>query len=547
MPPKPAVVAAHFQLKPFVPFLALFAVYIVGWGVEVMEVDAAQYASMSMEMLEKDSYLQIYQRGEDYLDKPPLIFWLSCLSYVLFGISTASYKLPSFLFSLLAIYSTYRFGRLFYEQRTAYLAALILGSTQAFFLLNNDCRTDTLLSGSVIFGIWQIAAYLKNERWHHLALGSVGICLAMLAKGPIGLMIPALAFGAHFVITRQWKNFIRPQWLIALLIIGVGLAPMFYGLYRQYGMHGIHFYVWLQSFGRITGASEWDNDGGFSFFFTHTTLWSFLPWSLLLIGAFVALISALIRKKPLFLQEYIALGGFVLGFIAFSFSKFKLPHYIYVLFPLAAVLAAAWTEKIIHSRLSSRLSRIHLVLALLIWAGIIILSTWFFPLDSFLFGSVLIALFAGMMVLFFRKEPIFKLFGPAFISILAANLVMNSHVYPKLLTFQAPTTIGKYLKAESIPLDKVYNFKSWDHSLYFALKQSIPNINVRKMREKIRNDEAFWVHVNPEGYRILKKADVVASEEVTFDNFHVTKLSLKFLDPATRAETLDKHYLLSFP
>ena len=52
-----------------------------------MDVDASQYASMAREMFESGNFLEIKDKHENYLDKPPLIFWLSCLSFKIFGIS----------------------------------------------------------------------------------------------------------------------------------------------------------------------------------------------------------------------------------------------------------------------------------------------------------------------------------------------------------------------------------------------------------------------------------------------------------------------------
>ena len=80
-------------------------VYLLGMLIDVMQVDAAQYAGMSMEMIQNKSFLQVFNRGNDYLDKPPLLFWLSSLSIGAFGINNFAFKLPSVLSSLLAIYS----------------------------------------------------------------------------------------------------------------------------------------------------------------------------------------------------------------------------------------------------------------------------------------------------------------------------------------------------------------------------------------------------------------------------------------------------------
>ena len=104
-----------------VSILALcILVYLIGmFFVPLMDIDATQYASMSREMLLTGNYLQLYDLGKDYIDKPPMLFWLSSLSMYVFGIQDWAYRLPSFLFSLLALYSTYRLALLFYKKEIA--------------------------------------------------------------------------------------------------------------------------------------------------------------------------------------------------------------------------------------------------------------------------------------------------------------------------------------------------------------------------------------------------------------------------------------------
>lgn len=78
---------------------AIIGVHIIGaYSIPLMDIDAAQYASISREMLERNSFLQIYDLGKDYLDKPPMLFWLSALSMKLFGIYDWAYRIPSLLF-----------------------------------------------------------------------------------------------------------------------------------------------------------------------------------------------------------------------------------------------------------------------------------------------------------------------------------------------------------------------------------------------------------------------------------------------------------------
>ena len=63
-------------------------IYILGsMFIPLMEVDSVQYANISREMLQNKSFLQIFDQGSDYLDKPPMLFWSSAISMYLFGIN----------------------------------------------------------------------------------------------------------------------------------------------------------------------------------------------------------------------------------------------------------------------------------------------------------------------------------------------------------------------------------------------------------------------------------------------------------------------------
>jgi len=307
-----------------------------------MEVDAAQYASISREMLEKGHYLLVKHRLGHYLDKPPLLFWLSSLSFRIFGIHNFACRLPSLLFTVLGIFSTYKLGSILYNKNTGLLSAWILLTCQAYFLFNNDVRTDTILAGSVVFSIWQLTEFILRKKTVNFLLGFIGISAAMLTKGPIGLMVPVLAFGSHFIYKKDWENLFKWQWIIGILIVLILLLPMLYGLYlhaseypdnplyQKDKFYGLRFYFWIQSFGRITGENQWHNNNDPSFFI-HSFLWSFLPWSIIAFsGISRDLFNALKKKVRLNPEtEIITLSGVVLPFIAFSMSKYVLPHYIY--------------------------------------------------------------------------------------------------------------------------------------------------------------------------------------------------------------------------
>ena len=137
-------------------------------------------------------------------------------------------------------------------------------------------------------------------------------------------------------------------------------AYVLYGLYIQFdadptakvngreGVSGLRFFFWEQSFGRITGENVWKNDSSY-FFFTHNYLWEFLPWSLIGIAGFYVKLKQLVKDKfqPNAYNEMYTIGGFLFPFIALSTSHYKLPHYIMVIMPLAAIFTAAYIDSIL--------------------------------------------------------------------------------------------------------------------------------------------------------------------------------------------------------
>src|SRR5688572_32258186 len=96
-------------------------------------------------------YTSLVDQNGDYLDKPHLLFWLAAFSYKIFGVTAFAYKLPTFLFTILGIYSTYRFGKALYNEETGRLSALLLATAFAFVLAVSDVRMDAILTATIAF------------------------------------------------------------------------------------------------------------------------------------------------------------------------------------------------------------------------------------------------------------------------------------------------------------------------------------------------------------------------------------------------------------
>ncbi len=538
--------------------LCAMGVYAVGWSLDVMDTDAAQYAAMSLEMLKRNDFLTFTDHGKDYLDKPPLIFWLSGLSMRIFGANNFAYRLPAFAATILAFISTYRFSILFYTKQTGFLAVLILATAQATFLINHDVRTDTNLMAFYIFTLWQLAAYLKTESWKNLILGFAGIGFAMLSKGPIGLIAPVLAIFPHLIIKRQWKAVFNPAWILGLLVTAIVLIPMSYGLYQQFdlqpdklvngqkGISGLRFFFWTQSFGRITGESNWDNNAG-PFFLTHSTMWAFAPWSLFLILGIVDQFRDCIsyfkgKSAP---PEFITIFGFMLPFAALSASHYQLPHYAFIVYPLGAVISSRYILKIFYQlkpAWSKHLYRFQITLLYLVLAFIFYLIWRPFPGENRL--ALLLFLILFIVFTWFISVPASanKLIIACTILIIGVNLILNSYFYPNLLRYQAGSVLGNVARKHGANQGNFYSYGAGvPHSLNFYSQTLVEETN---NLPSLARKTGCLVYTNeerlPEIISFRPDAQILARS----GDFPITMLKGKFLNPETRRETLKMKVLL---
>ncbi|TAF94415.1 MAG: hypothetical protein EAZ32_14645 [Cytophagia bacterium] len=543
----------------FLPFVAILVVYLVGAvAIDVMDIDAAQYANIGREMSDNNQFLEVQYRNDDYyLDKPPLLFWLSALVFKLFGASNFAYRFFPVLSTLLGMYALYRFAKLYYSEQTATVAALVMGSCQAFFLMNHDVRCDTLLTNCVTVAIWQIAAFRLHQRWTNLIVGAVFVGLAMLAKGPIGLIVVGVAFFIDFVLKRDWKALFNWKWLVAAVVVGLVLTPYCVGLYRQYGAEGLYFFFWKQSFGRITGESDWANSPGLQFQ-AQNFLWSFLPWVLVFVPALVAAFQVVFKQRLLLSgqQEAISLAGFVLPFAALSTAQYQLPHYTFVVFPLAALITAHYLSELINDKTATYAQAFRWVrwgLMLTTWIMILVvtaLCTWAFPLRNVVLAGVLIFMAFLSIRLFGQARPRFSqlVFAPLVVA-LAANLALNSHVYPTLLTYQSGSQLGHYLAKSNIDLGRFYvydanppeNFYLFHDALEFYTRRVAP---VVRTPAELPQTGTYWIYTDQKGLDSIQQKARQTEVLRAYQKFHVTGLTLPFLNPATRLNETQAVFLV---
>ena len=533
-------------------------IYILGsLFIPLIEIDSVQYGNICREMLQNKSFLQIYDQGKDYLDKPPFLFWASSLSMYLFGMNDFAFRLPSILMAVVAIYSTYKFTLLYYQKEIATLSALVLATSQAMFLITHDVRADTMLMCWVILAIWKFASWLQNKNWVSLIIAFSSVGFGMMTKGPIALMVPIFSFVPHLIIHKQYKLLFRWEYLVGLAIIIILLLPMDIGLYQQYDLHpekvmygktgtsGLRFFYWTQSFGRITGESIWhENDS--IFFLFENLLWGFLPWTLFFIIGLIFELSQLIKNKFKITSshEWITVPGFLITYLALGSSRYQLPHYIYVVLPFISIITAKCINNTVISKGNNQIfSKIISIINSIVFAIILVLLVYllFVPFNSnkvLITCLLILAAVIFTLILLYNDNRIPKILHFALFSILTTNLFLNLFFYPKLLEYQLGNKVSKYIIDKKINKNDFYLYKKTNlRSLDFYSNYSFKTIEDFK---NLKKGDFILIENKNVSDSTLTKFNKIES----IPSFHVSMLTGEFINPATRDSALDYFYIL---
>jgi 4-amino-4-deoxy-L-arabinose transferase-like glycosyltransferase len=530
----------------------LVFVYLPGLFIPLMDSDSAHHANIALHMLLQEDYLSLIDRGQPYLDKPHLLFWLSAASFKLFGITAFAYKFPSFLFSLLGVYATYRIARLLYPERIARLAVLILVSGFAFILANNDVRMDALLTATSIFASWQLFEYCYFRRNKNLLLAALGLAGAMATKGLIGMVVPAIATFLLILQLKKYALFLDWKWLGMLLLFFVFLSPVLYAYWVQFDLQpaleirghrttsGIRFLLWEQSLERFQGANFGNKGSDSPFFYLHTLLWALIPWSLLSYLAYFAQFFG--KANGRYTANWAILGTILLVMLLFSASGFKLPHYINILFPFIAICTSVYLLQTPNLRV---LWQIQGPALLIITSILLLINGYLFPLPPFrmllLLALLLLVLALCLKVSDSRGLLIASSLGIGFLF----SASMNLHVYPSLLTYQAGTQLARQSLQRGLDQDRIYFYEHHSYSFDFNTRYLHPRLSRTQLDEQLKTDEPIWLYTTPAAAEQLALEGYVVEQTLQQPHYGITKLKAGFLNPASRTSSLQTNLLVA--
>ncbi|GAA0529965.1 ArnT family glycosyltransferase [Chitinophaga japonensis] len=521
-----------------------------GLNITILEPDGALYAGIAKHMAQHNDYWNLFADGHDWLDKPHFPFWMAALSFEVFGYTTAAYKLPAILFLLMGALYTYLFARHLYNEKTARWAVCILLTAEHLVISNNDVRAEPYLTGLIIAGVYHLYRSQRSIFNYHVVLGALFTACAIMTKGPFALVPVGGAIAGHLVFTRQWKQLLHVRWLLAALLIAVFITPELYALYQQFDMHpekvvfgrtgvsGIRFFFWDSQFGRFMNTGPIKGSGD-PFFFFHTVLWAFLPWSILLYAAVIVFI-----KKRRLATEYYCISGALLTFALFSLSRFQLPHYLNIIFPFFAILTAQYILSLSSAKGLQFYRVTQYTIMVIVAVAIVGLSVLYQPVLNYyaLFCMLLGLLLFLLLPRWLESGTGALVFFRTCAASLVLNIFLNLVMYPDMMRYQSGSTVARYVNVR-FPGVPVSFWKAHSYALEFYLDAPVRRYDNTSLRQAVAA-EPVLLYTTPEHTDTLQQQGYNCQVIKEFPQFYISKLDLPFVNHATRSSALQRRWLV---
>jgi dolichol-phosphate mannosyltransferase len=327
-------------------FAASLCVLLPNLAYPLIEPDETRYAEIAIGMNSSRDWVNPMLDGQPYLDKPPLMYWLTAFSFKVFGTNEIAARLPSLCAALLTIASCFLLGNRIVGQRAAWLGSMSLALCGGFVLAGRFLILDSLLAlfTTLCFFAGYIAVREQHHRWAWWMVSGIACALGVLTKGPVALVLcapPLIVNGwlrADQTRTRvlHWVAFVVPMILVCV---------PWYVAVMKFNPQFVDYFFWEHNFKRFTEGSNHQQP---FWFYVPVLFASMFPASLLLpsLGWFVVTQSN--RKRRVRSKD---LGFLFCGsawvLLFFSIASCKLPTYILPSIPLIALMMGVMIDRIV--------------------------------------------------------------------------------------------------------------------------------------------------------------------------------------------------------
>ena len=315
--------------------IAVLLLFFCNGSLLVTDSVESNYALTAKEMVLSGDWLSPQIYGHYWYDKPIMFYWLTALGFKLFGFTEFGARFFSAFFGLLGLGLVSYGGYRLYNEKVGFLSGVLLLSSVEFFLISKSIITDAVLflffSATLLFFY---LGYSENKPlFWYLMYASAG--LAVLTKGPIGVLLPGLIITLFLLWQRDWQVLKRCKLFSGTVLCALVAVPWYAAMYSLHGSDFINTFFGVHNFLRAT-VSEHPRDNVWYYYLLVNAL-ALFPWS--------ALVPVCLwqrwRKGAGFAasEKFLLLWAGVV-FIFFQLMATKYITYTYpLLFPMSIFLA----------------------------------------------------------------------------------------------------------------------------------------------------------------------------------------------------------------
>ncbi len=306
--------------------------------------DEGIYAEISREML-AHGWLVPFWNQAVWLEKPPLMLWITAVFFKIFGVSDFWARAGSALSGAALVGLLHGWMALKKDALTAWLSTLILLGTFGFLHACHVGELDILLSlgcAIAMIGLTQIDE-LSLSGWY---LFWVGFAIALMTKGAASVVIPLTM--VCVAVLRRWRarHLSAACWL-GLLVFLLLTLPWHLAMLHFFGDRFLDEYLGLHVWARATRPIEGHLNPWW--FYLKVILVSAAPFVLVFPPAWL---QALRRPQ---LRVWAVFSAVVLIF--YTIVQTRLAQYMAPIYPALAVITASWLGERIHRLLAEHRPR----------------------------------------------------------------------------------------------------------------------------------------------------------------------------------------------
>jgi len=184
----------------------------------VIDYDEGYYAQAAKGMAESGDWVTPYVNGVRFLEKPPLLYWLTAASFKVCGINEFALRLPTALAVIALVWVVMLIARRVADARTAFVAGLCTAFSAGTYLFTRETLHDIWLVLFVALAMYAFIDWYLDPRHPRCAalLFYAATAGAVMCKSLIGVVFPLGIVVVFFLLSRE-----RPGWRTLHVLPGI--------------------------------------------------------------------------------------------------------------------------------------------------------------------------------------------------------------------------------------------------------------------------------------------------------------------------------------